>query len=69
MTSSDEFKLKFPQLRQAELERLQAETNQAWASQFLSRNQADSMYINKNKILPHVKNYIENFPVLYFFHD
>ena len=27
------------------------------------------MYINKSKILPYVKNYLENVPILHFFHD
>ena len=43
--TSDEFELKFPELRRAELEGFRAE-----ASQFSSWNRADFMYINKKQI-------------------
>ena len=52
---SDEFKLKFSKLSRAELGRFRAESSQAGVVQFLSWNQADSMYVNKKQ--GHVKNY------------
>ena len=34
-----------------------AQASWSWANQFSSWNQADNMYVNKEQILAHVKNY------------
>jgi hypothetical protein len=65
----DEFKLKFSKLSRAELGRFRAEWSQAGVVQFLSWNQADSMYVNKKQIFSTFLELQSNFLILCLYHD